>query len=81
MRTAVTRTAHYLVTLLVPVHNFLCMCTMLILIFFLKHILLGFLHFIVQYNYENWVWLGLELGAKRLELGAKIVTLSCNLHL
>ena len=30
-RTAVTQTAYYPVTLL-PIHNFLCMCTMLILI-------------------------------------------------
>ena len=28
-----------------------------------KYFLLGFLHFIVKYKYENWVWLGLELGA------------------
>ena len=27
------------------------------------YFLLGFYIFIVQYNYENWVWLGLELGA------------------
>ena len=27
------------------------------------YILLGFLHFIVRYTYENWVWLGLKLGA------------------
>ena len=34
------------------------------LIYFFKDFLLGFLNFfIVQYNYKNWVWLGLELGA------------------
>ena len=36
-RTAVTPTAHYLVTFLVPVHNFLWTCTMLIVIYSLKY--------------------------------------------
>ena len=32
-------------------------------IFLYKYFVLGFLHFIVRYTCENWVWLGLELGA------------------
>ena len=35
----------------------------LLLVFLCLYVLLDFLHFIVQYNYENCVWHGLELGA------------------